>query len=163
MRSKTLKALNAFAAPYYVKRDSMHDLSHVLRVLETGEKITADAVIINADFTHAMTHIADPKDIRKYTKANLAKRLYSCSTFMLYLGLDKLYDAKHHTIVFAKDYRRNLDEITRTKTISEDISFYVRNSSINDPEVAPPGHSAVYVLVPAPNNKPGIDWEREES
>ncbi|HOX37366.1 MAG TPA: phytoene desaturase family protein [Candidatus Brocadiia bacterium] len=130
--------------------------------LQNGEKVEADEVIINADFAHTMTHIADPARIRKYTKENLAARQYSCSTFMLYLGLDKLYDAKHHTIVFAQDYRRNLDEISRRKVISRDISFYVRNSSINDPTVAPEGHSAVYVLVPAPNNQSGIDWEKEK-
>ena len=37
---------------------------------------------------------------------------FSCSTFMLYLGLDTLYeDEPHHQILFADDYRRNLNEI----------------------------------------------------
>ncbi|MFC1544334.1 phytoene desaturase family protein, partial [Gemmatimonadota bacterium] len=129
--------------------------------LEDGTRIEADDVIINADFAHAMTHIADPADVRKYSAANLSRREYSCSTFMLYLGLDTIYDVTHHTIAFARDYQKNLDEIANRKVLSEDISFYVRNSSVTDPHVAPEGHSAIYVLVPVPNNSSGIDWERE--
>jgi len=129
--------------------------------LEDGTRIEADDVIINADFAHAMTHIVDPMDVRKYTAANLDRREYSCSTFMLYLGLDTIYDVTHHTIAFARDYQKNLDEIANRKVLSEDISFYVRNSSVTDPHVAPEGHSAVYVLVPVPNNSSGIDWDKE--
>jgi phytoene desaturase len=129
--------------------------------LEDGTKIEADDVIVNADFAHAMTHIVDPGTVRKYTEEDLRKRGYSCSTFMLYLGLNKLYDMKHHTIVFAPDYRKNLDEIANKKVLSEEISFYVRNASVTDPTLAPKGHSSVYVLVPVPNQKSGIDWAAE--
>jgi phytoene desaturase len=129
--------------------------------LEDGTKIEADDVIINADFAHAMTHLADPDSLRKYTESNLRERGYSCSTFMLYLGLDKIYDMKHHTIVFASDYHKNLNEIANEKVLSEDISFYVRNASVTDPSIAPAGHSSVYVLVPVPNQKSGIDWSKE--
>jgi phytoene desaturase len=80
---------------------------------------------------------------------------------MLYLGLDTLYEAEHHTIVFARDYEKNLDEIAHKKVLSEDISFYVRNASVTDPHIAPAGHSSVYVLVPVPNNQSNIDWEKE--
>ncbi|MFC1530343.1 phytoene desaturase family protein [Gemmatimonadota bacterium] len=131
--------------------------------LEDGTKLMADDVIINADFAHAMSTLADPADLKKYTDQDLRQRGYSCSTYMLYLGLDKLYDTQHHTIVFAEDYQKNLDEIANQKVLSEDISFYVRNSSVTDPLVAPEGHSSVYVLVPVPNNKSGIDWEQENS
>jgi phytoene desaturase len=41
------------------------------------------------------------------------------------------------------------------------MSVYVRNASITDPTIAPPGHSAVYVLVPAPNKKSPETWTPE--
>lgn len=126
--------------------------------LETGEKIDADIVIINADFAHAMTHLFAPGVLRKYTAETLRKKAYSCSTFMLYLGLDRLYPEPHHTIVFAEDYRRNIEDIALRKCLSENFSVYVRNASITDPTLAPAGKSAVYVLVPTPNNTSGIDW-----
>jgi phytoene desaturase len=109
-----------------------------------------------------MSNIVDKGILRKYTEADLRKRDYSCSTFMLYLGLDKVYDLKHHVIVFADDYRKNLREISEEKVLSDDFSFYVRNASVTDPALAPEGHSAVYVLVPVPNNSSTIDWKKEQ-
>lgn len=127
--------------------------------LESGEQIMADEVVINADFGHAMTHLVAPGTLRKYDRERVKQRSYSCSTFMLYLGLDKLYDLPHHSIVFASDYRTNVDNIFNTLRLSEDFSFYVHNASITDSSLAPIGKSALYVLVPMPNNDSGIDWQ----
>ena len=80
---------------------------------------------------------------------------------MLYLGLDKVYDLPHHTIFFARDYRGNIRDIFQNKALSEDCSFYIRNPGTNDPTLAPPGHSALYVLVPVPNRTAAIDWSKE--
>lgn len=130
--------------------------------LEDGRRVQADAVVINADFAHAMSTLVEPGLLRSYTPENLRQRDYSCSTFMLYLGLDTTLDLAHHTIVFAHDYRANLDDISRHKRLSQDLSVYVRNASVSDPTLALPGHSALYLLVPVPNNSSGIDWEREK-
>lgn len=127
--------------------------------LTNGEEIRADEVIVNADFAHAMTHLVEPGILRKYNYENLEKRDYSCSTFMLYLGLNKLYDIPHHSIVFAKDYHTNIRNIFSNKKLSEDFSFYVQNASVSDSSLAPSGKSALYVLVPMPNNDSGIDWQ----
>lgn len=132
-------------------------------ILEDGTKIEGDEIIINADFAHAMTTLFEPGLLKKYSRENLLKKKYSCSTFMLYLGLDKLYNEIHHTIHFAEDYHRNTDEIANKKILSEDFSFYIRNASITDPTLAPPGHSALYVLVPVPNNTSHIHWEQIKS
>jgi len=81
---------------------------------------------------------------------------------MMYIGLDRTYpEADHHTIVFARDYKGNLEDISHRKKTSEDISVYVRNSVVNDPGTAPEGHSALYILVPVPNNFSKIDWSQE--
>lgn len=130
--------------------------------LENGERIRSDEVVINADFGHAMKHLMPPGVLRKYTPEKVDRLEYSCSTFMLYLGLDKLYDLPHHTIFFARDYRANIRDIFHNKVLSDEISFYVRNASVTDPTLAPPGHSAVYVLVPVPNLTASIDWSREK-
>jgi len=128
--------------------------------LENGEIVACDDVVINADFGHAMATLFPGVELGKYKPAALEKRKYSCSTFMMYLGLDRAYpDAEHHTIVFARDYRKCLDEITRTKVVSDDLSLYVRNAAVLDPSNAPGGHSALYILAPVPNNTSGIDWE----
>jgi len=131
--------------------------------LENGERVTADAVIINADFGHAMKTLFEPGIIRKWTPESLRRKKYSCSTFMLYLGLDTLYDEPHHLIIFADDYRTNITDIITGDRLSGDMSIYVRNASITDPTIAPPGHSAIYVLVPVPNNASGFQWNDEQT
>jgi phytoene desaturase len=131
--------------------------------LEDGSIEKADYVIINADFAHAMAHLVDPRDLRKWTKERLEKKRYSCSTFMLYLGIDKIYDhIPHHNIIFSDDYRKYVEDMTIQMTVSEDISFYVQNASVTDPSLSPKGKSTIYILVPVPNNKSGIDWENKK-
>ena len=127
--------------------------------LQNGEEVFGDEVIVNADLAHAMTHLVEPGILRKYAPNQLDKREYSCSTFMLYLGLNKLYDLPHHTIVFAKDYHTNIGNIFNKKTLSEDFSFYVQNATASDKSLAPDGKSALYILVPMPNNDSGVDWQ----
>jgi phytoene desaturase len=127
--------------------------------LEDGEKVDCDDVVINADFGHAMKTLFPDSDLGKYSPSVLKKRKYSCSTFMIYLGLDRTYpDAEHHMIVFAQDYKKCLEDITKAKTVSDDLSVYVRNAAPLDPSCAPAGHSALYILAPVPNNLSGIDW-----
>jgi len=127
--------------------------------LEDGERIDADDVVLNADFGYAMDSLVDSDNLKKWHPDRLPDRPFSCSTFMLYLGMDREYSLPHHNIVFAPDYRQNLQDIFEDKRLSDDLSYYVRNASITDPYLAPEGKSALYVLVPVPNNKSRIDWE----
>ena len=130
---------------------------------EDGERFRADAVVVNADFAHAALKLFPKGSLKRWTPERLAKKRFSCSTFMLYLGLDTpCRDLPHHGVHFAADYRRNIDEIFRGMTLPEDPSFYLRNSSATDPTVAPDGHSAVYVLVPVPNLRADIDWSAKK-
>jgi len=128
--------------------------------LANGDSVLGDEVIVNADFAYAMSNLVEPGLLKKYAPEKLEKLEYSCSTFMLYLGLDTLYsDLPLHTIVFAKDYTTNVGNIFSRKTLSEDFSFYVHNASVTDASLAPRGKSALYVLVPMPNNDSGLDWD----
>lgn len=115
--------------------------------------------MINADFGYAMTTLFEEGLLKKYSWDNLEKKKFSCSTFMLYLGVDKVYDDPHHTIHFANDYKRNSHEITVKKVLSEDFSYYIRNASVTDSTIAPPNNSAIYILVPVPNNESKINWD----
>jgi phytoene desaturase len=129
--------------------------------LEGGDKVEADEVVVNADFAQAMGGLVEPHNLRKWHPDRLVEKAFSCSTFMLYLGLDKLYDVPHHTIVFARDYRGNIEDITHRGVPSHDMSFYVRNASVTDPSLAPEGKSAVYVLVPVPNCTAALHWDEQ--
>jgi len=127
--------------------------------LDSGDKVYADEVIVNADFSYAMRDLVEPGIISKYSENQLQRKDHSCSTFMLYLGVDKKYDLSHHNIIFAGDYRGNIEDIANRKVLSDDMSFYIQNASVTDPTLAPEGKSTIYILVPVPNNKGKIDWD----
>ncbi len=119
----------------------------------------ADALVINADFARAMTRLV-PSSLRKrWSDHKIASRKFSCSTFMLYLGVQGSFpEIAHHTIYISHDYAGNLRDITRDYKLTADPSFYVQNASITDPSLAPPGHSALYCLFPVPHLHESIDW-----
>lgn len=127
-----------------------------------GEQIFCDDLVINADFYYAATSLFDPGVIKKYTEANLNKKQFSCATFMLYLGVNKQYDISHHNIFFAQDYKKNVDDIFFNKKLSDDLSFYIQNACVTDPDLAPKGKSSIYVLVPVPNQRSGINWAEKK-
>ena len=146
-----------------VKRVLTQDRAAVGVELESGERISADEVIINADFGYAASTLFEPGTLRKYTSARLSKMRLSCSTFMLYLALDTKLDLPHHTICFAEDYRSHIEAVSRGGALKRDISFYVRNADVTDPTLSPEGCSSLYVLVPVPNARGGVDWGAERN
>ena len=105
----------------------------------------ADAVIVNADFA-TMTRLIPNALCRRWTDRKIARKRYSCSTFMMYLGVDGRFDhLDHHTIYMTTDYTRNLEEIESRHVLSEDPSFYVQNACVTDPTLAPRDMSTLYV------------------
>jgi len=131
-------------------------------VRTAGGELRADAVVINADFGHAMTTLVPERLRRRWTNATIARKRFSCSTFMLYLGIEGRYDQlQHHNIYMTRDYRQNLDDIENRHVLTEDPSFYVENPCRADDTMAPPGHSALYILIPVSHQHPNIDWSKQ--
>ncbi len=120
-----------------------------------------DALVMNADFAQAMSTLVPDRLRRRWTDRKLAGKKFSCSTFMLYLGIKgDVPDLAHHTIWLSKDYRRNVREIEQGLAPPTEPSLYVQNACVTDPGLAPPGHSTLYVLVPVGNRVgAGIDWD----
>lgn len=128
--------------------------------LRTREGVARyDAVVVNADFAHAMRHLVPDSLRRRWTDRKIDGKRFSCSTFMLYLGIEgALPELAHHTIYLAEEYRRNLAEIERGEAPGAP-SFYVQNACATDPDLAPPGHSTLYMLVPVGHRvNGGPDW-----
>ena len=123
----------------------------------------SDAVVVNADFARAMSRLVPDHLRSRWSDRSLARKKYSCSTFMMYLGVEGTFDLPHHNIFIARDYRRNLQDIEDRHVLSEEPSFYVENPGATDPTMAPRGHSALYVLLPVSHQHPNIDWDRERS
>ena len=118
-----------------------------------------DALVINSDFAQTMTKLVPDAIRRRWSDRKIASKKFSCSTFMMYLGIEgDLPDLSHHTIYLAEDYKTNIAEI-EAGMAPANPSFYVQNACVTDPALAPPGHSTLYVLIPVGHRMDGAaEW-----
>lgn len=133
-------------------------------VKTASRTLKADAVVVNADFAEAMRRMVPNGLRRKWSDERIASKRFSCSTFMMYLGIEGRYDnLAHHTIYLSKNYEQNLRDIEQKHVLSEDPSFYVQNACVTDPALAPKGCSTLYVLAPVTHQTGSVDWAEQRS
>jgi phytoene desaturase len=119
----------------------------------------ADAVVVNGDFASTVRAIIPDALRRRWTNARIEAKRYSCSTFMLYLGIEGTFpDMHHHTIYLSGDYSSNVEDI-ENGLAPGDPTIYVQNAGVTDTSLAPPGHSTLYVLAPVGNITGEVDWK----
>ena len=129
-------------------------------VATASAEYSCDALVVNADFANAMRDLVPNRLRNRWTDRKIDKLKMSCSTYMLYLGVEGQFpELPHHTVFLSKDYQQHLDSIDRDHVLPESPSLYVHNPSLIDPTLAPPGMSSLYVLVPVSHSHPNIDWE----
>lgn len=125
-----------------------------------GERIAVAAVVSNCDSVRTHRELLAGTDVaRRFEK----RRGYepACSGVVLYLGLNRRYEQLlHHNFVFSRDPEEEFDAIYRKGALAPDPTCYVCAPAITEPEVAPAGGEALYVLVHAPYLRPGHDWSR---
>ena len=131
--------------------------------INNSEIINCDYIICNSDPPNVYKNLIKSKDNYNFLFKKKMKRMdYSMGLFVYYFGSKKKYeDVAHHTIYFGKSYEKHLDKIFEKKVLSTDISYYLHRPSATDPNMAPEGQDAFYVLVPVPNNLSKINWENE--
>jgi len=130
--------------------------------IEDGTSIPCDTIVCNADPSTVYTKLIDPSHRRRVTDRFVNRKKQSMSLFVTYFGTRKTYpDLAHHTIILSHRYKELLQDIFQRKVLAEDFSLYLHAPTRTDPSLAPEGHEAFYVLSPVPNQRSGIDWERE--
>ncbi|MFY8040345.1 MAG: phytoene desaturase [Bosea sp. (in: a-proteobacteria)] len=128
--------------------------------LASGETISADIVVSNADAAWTYRKLLPSRARSKWSDARLDRSRYSMSLFVWYFGTDKRFeDVPHHTILMGPRYKGLLDDIFTHKVLAEDFSLYLHRPTATDPSMAPSGCDAFYVLSPVPNLAGGQDWE----
>jgi phytoene desaturase len=121
--------------------------------LRGGERIAADVVVSNADVlrTHELLG----------RRAPLRRLRPTMSCFLLYLGCDRVYDELlHHTLLVGRAYRSFIREVTRGHALPSTFSTYVHAPARTEPGMAAPGGDSLAILLPVPNLRAGVDWER---
>ncbi len=124
-------------------------------ITDSGERIPADTVIVNADLPVAH------RDLLNRQPLSLRRLSYSPSAFVMLIGSDRHYPATaHHNIHFGRSWRGTFRELIDEKRLMTDPSLMVTHLNRDDPSLAPAGKHAYYVLFPTPNATAGIDWSR---
>jgi diapolycopene oxygenase len=129
-------------------------------VTTMGDVHKFDAIVSNEDAirTHrellAQTHAARTfEHKRSYEPA--------CSGVVLYLGLNKRYDhLAHHDFVFSRDPHEEFHAIYDMGEPAPDPTCYLACTAGTDPNSAPEGGEAMYVLVHTPYLRPHHDWNK---
>ncbi len=116
--------------------------------------LQSDLVVSNADYAHTEQELLTPER-RGHDADYWEKRTYAPSAFLLYLGIEGDVDElAHHTLVLPTDWQNHFDQIFEDPQWPDDPAYYLCVPSETDDDVAPEGHSAMFVLVPI---APGLE------
>jgi phytoene desaturase len=122
--------------------------------LRDGSSMAVDAVVSNADVlrTHSLLGRRPP----------LRRLRPTMSCFLLYLGTDQRIDGLlHHTLLVGDRYREFIGTVTRGRSLPSTLSTYIHAPTQTEAAMAPEGSDSLAVLLPVPNLRADIDYERE--
>ncbi|KAF3357316.1 hypothetical protein VdG1_05894 [Verticillium dahliae VDG1] len=118
-------------------------------VLESGESLSADVVVINADLVYAYSNLMPKTPSTVAYSQSLQKKEASCSSISFYWSVNrKIPELGTHNIFLAEEYRESFDAIFKRHGLPDQPSFYVNVPSRIDPSAAPEDGDAIIVLVP---------------
>jgi len=118
--------------------------------LRDGERVDADAVVMNADAATAYERLlpaeADPRSRRRLLDAES-----SSSAFIALFGVvRRLPHLAHHNIFFSADYRDEFDAIFRRGVPPDDPTVYVCAPSRTSPTLAREGGESLFIMINMP-------------
>lgn len=132
-------------------------------VVVNGNFRNADLVVSNGHFAHTYMDLVKSDDRNKWSDKKIKNQKYSMSCYLLYLGVKKKFpELKHHTLILSERYKGLVKDLFSEGSLPNDFSMYLHAPSITDPSMAPAGCESLYVLVPTPNLKANIDWEKNK-
>ncbi len=142
-----------------IKRINLSSKGSVTGVeTESGETIPLASIVCNADTARTFRELLDhPRARNRFERR---RHEAACSGVVLYLGLDQRYDhLLHHNFVFSHDHHEEFETIYRKGEPAPDPTCYLCAPAATEPEVAPPGGEALYILVHTPYLRPHHDWK----
>ena len=128
---------------------------------EAGEQIRFDAVVSNADSvrTHRELLGENVPAATRFDRRRLMNRP-ARAWFSISASIGAYEHLLHHNFVFSHDPEEEFETIYRKGEPAADPTCYVCAPARTEPEVAPPGGEALYVLVHAPYLRPHHDWSK---
>jgi phytoene desaturase len=131
-------------------------------VPENGAFEPFDAVVANSDVVRTLEQMIPDPAAPAYVQRHEKQLEPACSGIVLYLGCKKQWaHLKHHDFYFSADSDAEFRDIYENRVPHEDPTCYLAVPSLTDPQVAPEGCTALYVLVHCPYVTSAFDWEQE--
>lgn len=134
---------------------------HIESVVTNQGVFTADVVICNSDYSYSQKTYFNNSKQNEGVKGR--KFDYSCSVFILYLGLRKKYEGLSvHNIYIGEKFKKNVEAAFKGK-LPLDPPLYIYCPSKIDSTMAPEGKDAINVMVRVPNLKQKqINWNEKQ-
>lgn len=119
--------------------------------LASGERVGADAVVVNADAANLYGRLLpDRRMLRRMGRLGP-----SSSAFLLLAAVEgRTEGLAHHGVLFSADYRREFGDVFGRGVPPEDPTIYVGCSAVDDPSQAPAGAENWTLLVNVPSGDP---------
>lgn len=126
-------------------------------ISEKGD-FKSDIVVCNADYPYAINHLLNNK--KKCLKVN--KEDYSCSVFIMYLGLNKKYNnLQVHNIYIGEEFKKNIQSPFRGE-MPEHPSLYLYYPSKIDDSISGKFESILNIMVRVPNLQyKKVKWDKK--
>lgn len=138
--------LNTKCEKLSVKGDSIRS------VITDKGVLPADVVVCNSDYSYSNKAYFN-ECFRRAVGEKDRSFHYSCSVFMLYLGLKKKYECLEvHNLYIGPDFKKNIEAAFKGR-IPLNPSYYIYCPSKIDDTMAPEGKAAINVMVRVPNTR----------
>jgi phytoene desaturase len=124
-----------------------------------GELIEADVVVCNPDLPVAYRTLLPGTPMPRVARTGT----YSPSCLLWHVGVRGVPgpEVAHHNIHFGADWDGAFDALLDRGERMPDPSLLVSVPTVDEPSMAPEGHSVLYVLEPCPNLDGRVDWVAE--
>lgn len=133
--------------------------------LAEGTFHASNIVVSNVDVPTTNTELLGDYSLRSSLRSKLSRTKMTPGVMTFYWGVrGKVKNLGHHTIFLPDDFAGAFDDLLQFKRIPRNLPFYVSVPSETDPDLAPAGDTAMFVLAPTPllSEMPGevngLDW-----
>lgn len=128
-----------------------------------GEDVRGDIVVSNADFPYTMESLIKGDEYKgKYSTKKIQTMKYTCSVFILHLGLKKrLSQLSVHNLYLNHGFKKNI-EAAFTGDLPVEPSFYMYCPTRVDSSMSPEDGECFSVIVRVPNLlAKNIEWNED--
>lgn len=123
---------------------------------QAGNEYLADLVVVNSD---AALFRGTVLGRRRYSHQRLDRMKWTLAPFTIYLGVNqKVPGIHHHHYFLGKNFREYASRVFKNQIALDRPYYYVNTISKFNPESAPEGCEALFILCPVPDLRYKPDW-----